>query len=94
MFKTGLKHGISVLLIVTAVTLISILSKNKDIIAISMDVSTIVSWLVAGYLFKKHHGPLITFQPTPEMAKNLLGYVLGVGIIWGASKANASWVSY
>ena len=86
MFKTGLKHGIIVLLIVAAVTLISMLSKNKDVIAVSMDFSTIVSWLVTGYLFKKHHGPLITFQPTPEMAKNLLGYVLGVGFIWGPAK--------
>ena len=86
MFKTGLLHGGIVLLVVALATLLSTLFKNNEVVAITINTSTIISWLIVGYFYKKKYGSFFTFLPAQKKSGNVYGYIIGIGVIWGPAK--------
>ncbi|MDH5447100.1 MAG: hypothetical protein OEY52_16245 [Gammaproteobacteria bacterium] len=90
MFKQGLKHGTYVLAITLMALVFSLPLKSHETSELIVGITVIVSWLVVGYFFKKHHGSVFSIFTDAKKLRGIWYYIIGAGIIWGPVKLFSS----
>ncbi len=85
MINKGLIHGVLILIITAFSALITSFISSREVKINIIIATAVISWLVAGYLYKKNIGNLVLSKDRKAF-NNLIKYSLGAGIIWGPTK--------